>query len=177
MGFIFDNVLVNPMLNALVVLYSILFSNFGLSIIVFTVLVRLATMPLHLKQINQMRKMQVLQPRMKEIQARNAKDPKKRSADMMGLYKEAGVNPLGCLGPMVIQLPIWIGLYQALLKALGTHPDGLVGPFPEAVLLEPGGRYHRAPQQRLPLAGPGQPRSHSHTAGVGGGVHLGPAKR
>ena len=45
----------------------------------------------------------------------------------MRLYREAGVNPLGCLGPMFIQLPIWIGLYQGLLKSLGTNPDDLVG--------------------------------------------------
>ena len=124
---VFDNVLVNPMLNILVVLHDILFSNFGMSIIIFTVMVRLVTLPLMLKQTKQMKAMQSLQPRMKEIQERHAKDPQKRSQEMMRLYREGGVNPLGCLGPMVIQLPIWIGLYQALLKALGTNPDDLVG--------------------------------------------------
>ena len=127
MGFFFDNVLVNPMLNMLVVLYSILFSNFGLSIIVFTVLVRLATLPLTLKQTRQMKAMSALQPRMKEVQTRYPNDPNKKRQETMRLYKEAGVNPLGCLGPMIIQLPIWIGLYQALLKSLGTTPDHLVG--------------------------------------------------
>ena len=125
--FFFDNILVNPMLNILVVLYSFLFSNFGLSIIIFTVIVRLVTLPLTLKQLHQMRAMMALQPRMKDMQTRYAKDPQRRSQEMMRLYREAGVNPLGCLGPMVIQLPIWIGLYQALLKTLGTTPDHLVG--------------------------------------------------
>ena len=123
----FDNAMVNPMLNVLVVLYSVLFSNFGLSIIVFTVLIRVATMPLHHRQVKSMRAMTGLQPKMREIQTRYGKDPQKRSQETMRLYKEAGVNPLGCLGPMVIQLPIWIGLYQALLKSLGTTPDHLVG--------------------------------------------------
>ena len=124
---LFDTILVNPMLNMLVVLYGILFNNFGLAIIFFTVIVRLATLPLQMKQTKQMKGMTALQPRMKEIQARHAKDPQKRSQEMMRLYREAGVNPLGCLGPMIIQLPIWIGLYRALLKTLGTNPDDLVG--------------------------------------------------
>ena len=80
-----------------------------------------------MKQTRQMKAMTALQPRMKEIQNRYAKEPQKRSQETMRLYREAGVNPLGCLGPMVIQLPIWIGLYQAILKTLGTTPDHLVG--------------------------------------------------
>ena len=125
--FIFDLFLIDPMLNILVVLYTVLFNNFGLSIIVFTVLVRLLTLPLQLKQTRQMKAMQALQPRMKEVQARYPKDPQKRSQETMRLYREAGVNPLGCLGPMFIQLPIWIGLYQAIIKTLGDSPDRLVG--------------------------------------------------
>ena len=127
MGFFFNEILVNPMLNMLVVLYTILFSNFGLSIIVFTVIVRLATLPLTLKQLRQMRAMTALQPKMRELQTRYAKDSQRRSQEIMRLYREEGVNPLGCLGPMIIQLPIWIGLYQVLLKTLGTNPDDLVG--------------------------------------------------
>ena len=87
---------------------------------------RLATLPLTMKQIRQMRAMTGLQPRMKEVQNRY-KDPQERSRAMMSLYKEAGVNPLGCLGPMIIQLPIWISLYRALIKVLGTTPDHIVG--------------------------------------------------
>ena len=125
--FFFNNVLIDPMLNILAGLYIVLFGNFGLAIIVFTVIVRLLTLPLQLKMMRQMKAMQALQPRMREIQARHSKDPQKRSQEVMRLYREAGVNPLGCLGPMFIQLPIWIGLYQALLNSLGTTPDHLVG--------------------------------------------------
>jgi YidC/Oxa1 family membrane protein insertase len=46
---------------------------------------------------------------------------------MMKLYKEAGINPLGCLWPMLIQLPIWIALYQAIMSALATTPESLLG--------------------------------------------------
>ena len=123
----FNLILIDPMLNMLVALYNILFNNFGLSIIVFTIAVRVATFPLTLKQTKQMRAMSGLQPKMKALQERFAKDPQKRAQETMKLYKHAGVNPIGCLGPMVIQLPIWIGLYQALIKSLGTTPDHLVG--------------------------------------------------
>ena len=125
--FIFSFFLVDPMLNILVGMYSILFDNFGLSIIVFTVVVRLMTLPLQLKQTRQMKAMQALQPKMKEIQARHPKDPQRRSQETMRLYREAGVNPLGCLGPFFVQIPIWIGLYQGIIKTLGDSPDHLVG--------------------------------------------------
>ena len=125
--FFFDNVLINPMLNILVGLYDLLFNQFGLAIIVFTIAVRVATLPLHMKQINQIRSMQALQPRMKELQERYKNDPQRRSRETMQMYRSAGVNPLGCLGPMLVQFPIWIALYQALLNSLGTTPDHLVG--------------------------------------------------
>jgi YidC/Oxa1 family membrane protein insertase len=126
-GFFFNEILVNPMLNVLVMLYSILFSNFGLSLIVFTVLVRMLMMPLQIRQTKQMKRMTELQPQMRDIQRRYEKDPRRKQQETMRLYREAGVNPIGCLGPFVIQLPIWIGLYQAILKSLGTNPDDLIG--------------------------------------------------
>jgi YidC/Oxa1 family membrane protein insertase len=115
------------MLNVLVLLYGALFSNYGVAIILFTVLVRLATLPLTLKQMKQMKAMTALQPRMRAIQKKYEKNPQKRSQETMRLYREAGVSPLGCLGPLIIQLPIWIGLYRALIKSLGTTPDHIVG--------------------------------------------------
>ena len=50
----------------------------------------------------------------------------RQSQETMKLYKEQGVNPLGCLGPMFIQFPIWIGLYQAILQTVPTTPESLV---------------------------------------------------
>ncbi|MEE8442144.1 MAG: YidC/Oxa1 family membrane protein insertase [Dehalococcoidia bacterium] len=121
-GLIFD-----PMLNGLVVLYAILGHNFGITIIVFTVLVRLITLPLTLRQIRATKKMTELQPRLKALQTRYAKDKARLSQETMRLYKESGVNPIGCLGPMVIQFPIWIGLYMAIIKVLPTSPENLAG--------------------------------------------------
>ena len=124
-GDLFREILMRPMANSLVLLYLGLFNNFGLSIIVFTVLIRIATMQLTLKQIKSTRAMSTLQPKMKELQAKYKNDRQKLSQETFKLYREHGVNPIGCLGPLVIQFPIWIGLYWALIRVLPSSPENL----------------------------------------------------
>jgi YidC/Oxa1 family membrane protein insertase len=89
--------------------------------------------------------MQELQPKLRELQKQSGKDKEKQMQEQMRLYREHGVNPaLGCL-PMVIQLPVWFALYQALANLPGTYPD-FAQPFlwisnladPEAQLTFPG---------------------------------------
>jgi len=126
-GLLWNEIIVRPMLNSLVLLYGVLFNNFGLSIIVFTFIVRLLTLPLTLRQIRQTRGMSALQPKMKELQARYKDDRQRMSRETMRLYKEQGISPMGCLGPMVIQFPIWIGLYQSISRAMTVTPESLVG--------------------------------------------------
>lgn len=89
---------------------------FGFAIILFTVLVRGATFPLNLQQIKSAKAMQELQPLLKEIQEKHKGDREKLAQAQMALYKEHGVNPLGGCLPMLVQMPIWIALYQALLQ-------------------------------------------------------------
>ena len=120
--FLWNDVLINPMINGMIILSRILFDNFGLTIIVFTILVRVATLPLTLRQLHSSRRMQTLQPKMQELQ-KKYKDPKRRSEETMKLYKSEGVNPIGCLGPMVIQMPIWFALYQVLTNTVGGTPE------------------------------------------------------
>ena len=115
------------MINGLVLLYASLFLNFGIAIIAFTLLVRLVLVPLTVKQSRQIKAMSQLQPLMKEIQERNKDDRQKASQETMRLYRENGVNPLGCLGPMFIQFPIWIGLYQAIIQTVPSNPESLMG--------------------------------------------------
>ena len=117
-GQIWSGVIVQPMINALVFLYSIAFSNFGIAIAIFTIAIRGVMMPLTVKQSRQMKAMSALQPKIKEIQSRYSNDKQRQSQETMKLYKEQGVNPIGCLGPMFIQMPIWIGLYQAIIKTV-----------------------------------------------------------
>ncbi|MFB0546809.1 MAG: YidC/Oxa1 family membrane protein insertase, partial [Anaerolineae bacterium] len=97
-----------PMLNGLLFLYDLLGQNFALSIAIFTVLVRLITLPLTLPQQKSAKKMQKLQPQLQQLQKKYAKDKEKLSQEQMKLYKEHGVNPMGGCLPMLIQFPIWI---------------------------------------------------------------------
>jgi len=99
--------------NILVAVNSVV-GNPGIAIIIFTVLMRLLTVPLTMKALRSSRNMQQIQPLVKEIQRKYPKDRQKQQEETMKLYRDYGVNPAaGCL-PMLIQLPIFIGLYSAL---------------------------------------------------------------
>jgi YidC/Oxa1 family membrane protein insertase len=126
LNFVWNDLLLNPMINTTIVLAHALFNNYGLAIIVFTLLMRFVTLPLTLRQIRSQRKMSVLQPQLAEITKRYAKDPKKKSEETMKLYKEAGANPAGCLLPMLIQFPVWIALYDVIRTVLGSTPESLI---------------------------------------------------
>jgi YidC/Oxa1 family membrane protein insertase len=127
MGFIevLDLIIGNPVLNVLIALSHILGGSFGLAIIVLTVIIRLISWPLTKRQLNSTKALQDMQPKIQELQKKYAKNQQKLQQEMMKLYKEAGVNPLGCLWPMLIQLPIWIALYRAIMNALATTPENL----------------------------------------------------
>jgi YidC/Oxa1 family membrane protein insertase len=124
LGQLFNLVLLDPMVNILVVLTNLLFGSFGLAIIAFTILIRIATFPLTLRQLNQTRAMQQLQPVVQELQKKYS-DPKRRQQELMKAYREAGVNPLGCIGPMLLQFPILIALFYAIRAVLPQSPEAL----------------------------------------------------
>jgi len=88
--------------------------SWGWAIIVFTILVKVVTLPLTLKQLQSTKAQQQLQPKIREIQEKYGKDRQKLSEEQMKLYKEAGINPMGGCLPLLVQLPILWGLYQAL---------------------------------------------------------------
>src|SRR3954471_7111916 len=88
--------------------------GWGLSIIGLTVVVRLAILPLTFKQVRSMQGLQKLQPEMKKIQARYKEDKKRQQEEMMKLYQEHQINPLGSCLPLVLQLPFFFALYQTL---------------------------------------------------------------
>jgi YidC/Oxa1 family membrane protein insertase len=122
---VFDLVLIDPMTNVLVVLANLFAGNFGIAIIVFTFIIRGLTFPLTIRQIRASRAMSGIQPRMQEIQ-KKYKDPRRRSEETMKLYREAGVNPAGCVLPMLIQFPIWIALYRTVRVVLGSTPESFI---------------------------------------------------
>jgi len=123
------NVLIlRPAMNGLIALSGALPEavEFGLAIIVFTVIVRLVLTPVTIKQTKSTKNMQELQPKMKELQKKYGKNKQKLQQETMKLYKEAGVNPVGCMWPMLIQFPVWIALYQSIMKTLATTPENLL---------------------------------------------------
>jgi len=117
---------INPLINALIFLNIVCFGNFGLAIILFTVLLRLATIPFTIRQLESTRAMQAVQPEMQEIQ-KKYKDPKRRQEEMMRLYRENNINPLGCAMPLVIQMVVFFALYRALVFTVGGSPESLIG--------------------------------------------------
>ena len=112
---------VHPVTRAFSWLLAVLHSfvpNYGLSIILLTILVRVAMVPLTVKQMRSMERMRLLQPKIKEIQEKHADDRQKQSEAMMSLYRQEKVNPLGGCLPMFLQLPVFIGLFYALRSSI-----------------------------------------------------------
>ena len=126
-GLLWNEAIVRPLTNSLLLLYVLLFSNFGVAIIALTVLIRGLTYPLTRRQLRQTQKMQAMQSRIKTIRDRYPDDPRRRSQETMKLYKEMGINPLGCLGPFAVQIPILIGLFWTIRNTIGVNPEGLAG--------------------------------------------------
>jgi YidC/Oxa1 family membrane protein insertase len=123
---IWDIAMLQWMINVLIALSHYLFNNFGLTIIALTIIIRLVLLPLTLRQLRATKAMSTLQPQLMELQKKHAKDKQKLAQEQMRLYKESGVNPAGCAIPMIIQFPIWIALYQAIVLALAVNPEALL---------------------------------------------------
>jgi YidC/Oxa1 family membrane protein insertase len=124
---VWNTILLNPMLNFLVLMSKYFLGSFGIAIIVLTIIIRLLMFPLTMRQLQSSKAMQALQPKMKELQKKYAKDQQKLNQEVMKLYKEEGVNPLGCALPMLLQFPIWLALYQSVIQALAYTPENLLG--------------------------------------------------
>jgi YidC/Oxa1 family membrane protein insertase len=114
------------MINIVIGMSDVLFSNLGLTIIALTIVVRGVMYPLTRRQLRATKAMQSLQPKIAELQKKHGKDKQKLAQEQMRLYKESGVNPVGCLGPMLLQMPIWIALYQAIIRVLAVNPESFL---------------------------------------------------
>ncbi|MDX2160741.1 MAG: YidC/Oxa1 family membrane protein insertase [bacterium] len=118
--------ILNPFVTLLTFLYRVFGNDMVLSIAVFTVLVRLLTLPLTLQQQRSTRAMQQIQPEMRRLQEKYKNDREKLAAEQMTLYREYGINPLGGCLPLLIQFPIFIALYQAINMALAATPTQMI---------------------------------------------------
>jgi len=109
-------VLVHPLLSLLLFAYG-LFRDFGIAIVLVTVLIRAVLYPLFVTQIRSQRAMQEVAPALNELKAKHGKDRQKMAEEQMKLYRERGVNPaMGCL-PLLLQMPILFAMYAAFIQA------------------------------------------------------------
>ena len=120
---IFDVLIIQPIFNLLMGLYSLIpGGDFGIALIIFTVLVRLALWPLVKRQLHQVKAMRKLQPELAKIKKNAAGNRQLESMQMMDLYKKNGVSPFRSIGILLIQLPIFIALYQ-VIQIFTLHRD------------------------------------------------------
>jgi YidC/Oxa1 family membrane protein insertase len=104
-----------------------IFGNYGVSIIVLTVLVKIATIPLTRAQYRSMQKMQQIQPHLERMRERFKDDSAGMQREMMEVYKKHGVNPFSGCVPMLLQIPIFVGLYNALMNAIELRHAPFIG--------------------------------------------------
>lgn len=122
----FTTLIVQPIFNLLVLIYALIPGhNFGLALILFTIVVRLLMWPLVKKQLHQTKVIRKLQPELKKIRKAAKGDRRKESLMQMELYRERGINPFASLGPLLIQLPIFIGLFSGLQRVV-REPQEIV---------------------------------------------------
>ncbi|MCP4140074.1 MAG: YidC/Oxa1 family membrane protein insertase [Chloroflexi bacterium] len=123
-----DTYIIIPMTNVLLFIYDIIGHNFGIAIILFTILIRAITWPLTAQQLKGTQGMQELQ-KDKEwlgIQKKYKDDKEKLAQEQMRIYKERGINPFGSCLPTLIQFPVIIGLYQSIIRSLAATPLSLL---------------------------------------------------
>jgi YidC/Oxa1 family membrane protein insertase len=116
-------IIIAPFVNTLLLITKLV-GNFGIAIILFTLLIRVVTHPLTVKQLKGTQAMQDLQsdPRYIKMQEKYKDDKEKLSQEQMKLYQEMGISPFSSCLPTLIQFPIIIGLYQAVIRALSSTP-------------------------------------------------------
>jgi len=114
-SFLFNELLFRPIFNILVFLYDVIPGNdFGVAIIILTILIKLIFFPLTAKSLVAQRKLSELQPKVKELQEKYKNDRQKLGAETMALYKQHQINPLSGCFPILIQLPVLFALFKAL---------------------------------------------------------------
>ncbi|MES2630720.1 MAG: YidC/Oxa1 family membrane protein insertase [Patescibacteria group bacterium] len=120
---IFELLIVQPIFNLLLGIYSILpGADFGIAIIIFTIIIRFAMWPLVVKQLHQVKAMRKLQPELKKIKAASKGNRQLESMQMLELYKKHEVKPFRSILMLLIQLPIFIALFQ-VIQIFTSHRD------------------------------------------------------
>ena len=112
---LFDVVIVQPILNLLMAIYAIVpGGDFGISVVIFTIVLRFALWPLAKKQLHQAKAMRKMQPELKKIKEKYKNNSQAQGLAMMDLYKKHNISPFGSIGILLIQLPILIAIYRVV---------------------------------------------------------------
>lgn len=119
-SFGFFNLLAQPLFVVLTFFYGF-FKNYGVAIILLTVLIKIIFWPLTHKSYSSMKSMQKLQPEMQKLRDKHKNDKENLNKEMMTLYKTHRVNPLGGCLPMLVQIPVFFALYQVLLNSIALR--------------------------------------------------------
>ena len=117
-----DSLIITPFTNFLLLIYALLGHDFVIALLVFTIFFRLITFPLTAQQQKSAKAMQELQPRLQELQKKYGKDRQRFQEEQLKLMREAGVNPFGGCLPLIIQMVIFIGLYNVITLVLAVNP-------------------------------------------------------
>lgn len=143
MGAFFDGI--KDVLGWFLALFFDVVPNYGVAIIMLTILINVVLFPLTLKQTRSTRAFQTIQPEIKRLQAKHKDDPQALQSEMMRIQKEAGATPGGCLIPLLVQMPIWFALFRVLRSAASAETIASSGiPVSSSLsqhLLEGGGRF------------------------------------
>ena len=123
-----ETIIVNPFTNVLLLIYKLIGGNFGIAIILFTILIRVITHPLMASQIKSSAKMTEFQQskQWQDIQKKHKGDKEKLAQEQMKLYKELGISPFASCLPSLVQIPLIFGLYQSIMRALAATPGQLL---------------------------------------------------
>ena len=122
---IFELFIVQPIFNLLLFIYSIVpYADFGIAIIIFTIIIRFAMWPLVVKQLHQVKAMRKLQPELAKIKKASKGNRQLESMQMLELYKKHEVKPFRSILILLIQLPIFIALFQ-VIQIFTTHRDSI----------------------------------------------------
>lgn len=125
----FFDIIAKPLNQFLVFLYGYV-GNYGLAIIILTIIIKILFWPLSHKSYKSMEQMKKLQPMMAKIREKHAQDREKMNAEIMQLYKTYKVNPAGGCFPMLFQIPVFFALYQALLGAIELRHAAFIPQLP-----------------------------------------------
>lgn len=123
---VYSDIIYRPILNLLVYVYNVIPGHdVGVVIILLTILIRVLLAPFMHKSLKSQTTMNALQPRLNEVREKHKDNKEAQAKAMMDLYKEHKINPFSSCVPLLLQLPILIGLYQVFQKALHNNLDGL----------------------------------------------------